>query len=113
SLRRTPNNYLLWGAQILPLIESKDMQGFLDGGYEMPKASIATFDNNTTDEYNEVQNPSYIAWRRSGCLFRRWITSTLSKEVLGIIDGLVMAQDVWRALEETFAQDSKERGFDL
>ncbi|GLT92407.1 hypothetical protein SLE2022_102460 [Rubroshorea leprosula] len=85
SLRLTPTNYLLWRTQMAALIESQDMQGFLDGEYVMPAAKITPTDSTDAEGPKEVPNPAYISWRRSDRLLRGWITGTLSEEVLGIV----------------------------
>ncbi|OMO81394.1 TMV resistance protein N-like protein [Corchorus olitorius] len=61
----------------------------------------------------EAPNPAYALWRRSGRLLRGWIIGTLTKEVLGIVVGLESASEVWKALEDHFAQNSQEREFHL
>ncbi|GKU96384.1 hypothetical protein SLEP1_g9625 [Rubroshorea leprosula] len=91
SLRRTPTNYLLWRTQMAALIESQDMQGFLNGEYVMPIAKITP--TNSTD----AEGPK----------------ETLSEEVLGIVVGLTTSREVWDALEEAYPQDSQEREFNL
>lgn len=58
-------------------------------------------------------NPDYIAWRQSDRLLRGWITGTLSEEVLGLVVGFDTSADVWRALLDSFAQESQEREFYL
>ncbi|KAK2988460.1 hypothetical protein RJ640_007490 [Escallonia rubra] len=113
SLRLTPSNYLLGKTQISALIESQDMQRFLDGEYRMPKVTILASEGTTVEGQNEVLNLDFIAWKRSDRLLRGWITGTLSEEVLGLVVGLITAGKVWKVLEEAFAQDSQEREFQL
>ncbi|OMO98846.1 hypothetical protein COLO4_13671 [Corchorus olitorius] len=110
SLRLNQKNYLLWRTQILALVESQDMLGFLDGEFSAPAERIAS---EGTDSDGSKANPVFVAWRRSDRLLRGWITSTLSEEVLGLVVGLVSSADVWKALEAAFAQNSQEREFHL
>lgn len=45
-----------------------------------------------------------------GCiLIKSWIRGTLTEELLYLVSGLSTAKDVWRSLEEAFAQDTKDR----
>ncbi|OMO69311.1 hypothetical protein COLO4_29141 [Corchorus olitorius] len=37
SLHLTSDNYLLWRTQMMALIESQELLGFLNGEYEMPQ----------------------------------------------------------------------------
>ncbi|KAF8401648.1 hypothetical protein HHK36_012594 [Tetracentron sinense] len=113
SLRLTQTNYLLWRTQVTALIESQDMQGFLNGETLAPEPRIFTPDSTDADGKKEIPNPNFIAWKLSDRLLRGWITGTLSEDVLGLVVGLDTAANVWKALENAFAQHSKEREFQL
>ncbi|GKV46780.1 hypothetical protein SLEP1_g53748 [Rubroshorea leprosula] len=106
SLQLTSDNYLLWKTQMMALIESQELLGFINGEYEMPNPKVLSNEK-------EVPNPTYATWRRSNHLLRGWITDTLSKEVLGIAVGLETSLEVWKALEDHFAQSSQDREFHL
>ncbi|GKV45069.1 hypothetical protein SLEP1_g52192 [Rubroshorea leprosula] len=95
------------------LIESQDMQGFLDGECVMLVAKITPTNSTDAEGPKEVPNLVYISWRRSDHLLRGWITGTLSEEVLGIVVGLTTSREVWDALQEAYAKDSQEREFNL
>ncbi|KAF8392663.1 hypothetical protein HHK36_023012 [Tetracentron sinense] len=99
-------NYLIWKSQLETLIESRDMDGFLDGSFCKPQPTISV-GGTAAGELKEIPNPRFVAWKRSDHLLKGWINS--SNEVLGLIVGLDTAADVWKALENAFAQDSKER----
>lgn len=53
-------------------------------------------------------NDSSVSWKKDDSLIKSWIHGTLTKEVLYIVSGLSTARQVWKALEEVFAQDTKE-----
>ncbi|KAF3772166.1 hypothetical protein EJ110_NYTH58366 [Nymphaea thermarum] len=109
SLKLTHNNFLLWKTQILALIESQDMEGFLTGSIAAPPSHIV----DPADPQQLASNPKFESWRRSDRLIKGWITGTLSKTVLGLVVGLNSSQEIWSTLIDAFAQESQERGFHL
>ncbi|XVE69974.1 hypothetical protein DITRI_Ditri10aG0034200 [Diplodiscus trichospermus] len=115
SLRLNHNNYLLWRTQMLAFIESQDMIGFLNGEYPMPQSHLTTSKGTASDVSKDTllptSNPDFTSWRKSDRLLRGWITSTLSEGVLCLVVGLESSYDVWKVLEDMFAQNSQEREF--
>ncbi|KAF3771580.1 hypothetical protein EJ110_NYTH60117 [Nymphaea thermarum] len=79
SLKLRAENFLLWKTQILALIESQDLQGFLTGDVIAPSEFI---DDSSSQK---VPNPHFIAWRKTDRLIKGWITSTLSESALGLV----------------------------
>ncbi|KAF8407255.1 hypothetical protein HHK36_006382 [Tetracentron sinense] len=108
SFKLLQANYLLWKTQILSLIESQDLFGFINGETPMPDEEIES-----PDGKGSILNPDFKSWTRTDRLLKAWIISTLSEEVLGLAVGLVTSRDVWDALENSFAQDSQAREFEL
>uniref|UniRef100_A0A5K0ZCD1 Uncharacterized protein n=1 Tax=Nymphaea colorata TaxID=210225 RepID=A0A5K0ZCD1_9MAGN len=104
-IKLNQSNFLLWQTQMMALIESQDMTGFLDGEYQPPAKFLTTSDGSTATELN----PDYLAWWKSDQLLRGWITGTLAEEILGIIIGQQTAMEVWTTLTQHFANKSKER----
>ena len=108
SLKLMSTNFLLWETQVLSLIESQDLIGFITGSTLAPKAEIS----NPTNE-GTMPNPNLAAWTRIDCLVKAWITTTISEEALGIVVGLTTSLDVWKAFSNAYSQDSKVREFEL
>ena len=73
SLRLTSTNFLLWKTQMLNILESYDLQGFINGDTTSPPQFI------TVDETEPQQNPAFLKWRRSDRLVKGWLTATLSE----------------------------------
>ncbi|KAF8408703.1 hypothetical protein HHK36_004767 [Tetracentron sinense] len=113
TMKLTQSNFLLWKTQVLGLIESQEMMGFIDGEYPIPDRQITIPDTEVVDGKNVTVNPAYNLWQRSDRLFRGWITGTLSEEVLGMVFELETASEVWNTLLNSFAQESQEREFFL
>nr|CAD1833530.1 unnamed protein product [Ananas comosus var. bracteatus] len=107
TLKLNDNNYLLWETQVVSLIESQDLLGFLMG------ETIAPPKMSTSESGATVNNPDYTSWVRTDRLVKSWIVGTLSEEVLGHAVGLQTAAEVWTALTNHFKQSSIAREFDL
>ncbi|KAK2975601.1 hypothetical protein RJ640_010678 [Escallonia rubra] len=103
----------MWKTQIMGLIESQEMMGFLDGTYEKPDEYITSSTAGAAGEKILTESPQFCAWRKSDRLLRGWIIGTLSEEVLGLVVGLDTSAEVWNTLIDSYAYDSKEREFSL
>uniref|UniRef100_A0A2N9J0X7 Uncharacterized protein n=1 Tax=Fagus sylvatica TaxID=28930 RepID=A0A2N9J0X7_FAGSY len=108
SLKLTSTNFLLWETQVISLIESQDLLGFITGTISAPLAEIT---NDTND--GMMPNPDLAAWTRTDRLIKAWITATISEEALGTVVGLTTSLDVWKALSNAYSQDSQAREFEL
>ncbi|PIA50672.1 hypothetical protein AQUCO_01200116v1 [Aquilegia coerulea] len=106
SLKLSSSNYLLWETQVLSLIESQDLLGFITGTTPQPESMV------NGDEC-VVPNPNLAAWTRTDRLVKAWITATISEEALGTVVGLTTSFDVWKALSNTYSQESEAREFEL
>ncbi|KAF3785122.1 hypothetical protein EJ110_NYTH29107 [Nymphaea thermarum] len=104
SLKLTQSNFLLWKTQLLGLIESQNMRGFINGNYPKPAEFI-------TRNNEFIANIDFLEWKKSDSLLRGWITGTLSEEVLGLVVGLETSKEVWDAFITAFAHESREREF--
>ncbi|KAF3776659.1 hypothetical protein EJ110_NYTH38637 [Nymphaea thermarum] len=108
GLQRILFNQNVSFTQMLGLIESQDMMGFIEGQISIPTSTIEIVENG---EARSVPNPEFLAWKKSYRLLRGWITGSLSEEVLGLVVGLQTSSEVWTALLKAFARESKDREF--
>ncbi|KAK2965713.1 hypothetical protein RJ640_022240 [Escallonia rubra] len=108
SLKLSTSNYLLWETQMLSLIESQDLLGFINGDIVTPDSEV-----NSSDGNQRVPNPDFTSWVCTDRLVKAWITGTLSEEALGVVVGLRTSTDVWKALGDAFSQNSQAREFKL
>ncbi|KAF3781183.1 hypothetical protein EJ110_NYTH34482 [Nymphaea thermarum] len=58
SIKLSHKNYLLWKTQMLGLIESQDMMGFIEGQFSIPTSTIEIVENG---EARSVPNPEFLA----------------------------------------------------
>ncbi|KAA8542490.1 hypothetical protein F0562_023637 [Nyssa sinensis] len=113
SVKLTTANYLMWEAQMLSLILSQNLQGFIDGQNEAPPQNITVQPHDGSELNAEIENPEYQAWTRTDWLLKGWIIGSLSEEVLGLV---VMsdwksdtARVVWDRLAIAFAPHSDQK----
>ncbi|KAK4352462.1 hypothetical protein RND71_027980 [Anisodus tanguticus] len=81
------SNYSLWKAQMICLLESQELVGFLDGTFIQPLLD-------------------YLKWKRSDRLVKGWIFGTLTEQMLQNVVEKVSARDVWLELEEICCHNS-------
>jgi hypothetical protein len=103
SLHLSSTNFLRWKTQMMNILESYDLQGFVTGETKAPPQSVDDGKNGSTP------NPNFIKWRKTDRLVKGWLTATLFEEVLGIAVGLNTAVKVWNALVHSFARVSPDR----
>lgn len=101
-MKLNSSNYLIWKAQILPLIQSLGVEGHLKNA---PPVEVVL---NDKDEA-VPNNPAFTSWKDRDLLLRRWMTGTLSEEALYYVVGCNKARDIWNALEENLLQVTKDR----
>ncbi|KAF6144990.1 hypothetical protein GIB67_013341 [Kingdonia uniflora] len=64
SLKLKSTNYLLWETQVLSLMESQDLLGFINGKTTQPEAEI------NDDNGEKILNPDLLAWVRTDSTVR-------------------------------------------
>jgi hypothetical protein len=96
-------NYLSWLTQFLPILHSIDSMGIVDGSKPCPLKFLID------DSNKQVPNPTFAIWQRNYQTILSWINITLSKKVLSTIYRLETSRQVWTALANQFANQSKSR----
>ncbi|CAI0428863.1 unnamed protein product [Linum tenue] len=96
SIKLTPTNYLLWHAQITPLLRCYHLMGHVDGTLPAPPQLL-----------NDQPNPAYLHWYDRDQLVLIWITHSLSEAVMSNIINKTTAFDAWSALARIYASGSK------
>uniref|UniRef100_A0ACD5VXP0 Uncharacterized protein n=1 Tax=Avena sativa TaxID=4498 RepID=A0ACD5VXP0_AVESA len=85
TVRLTQYNYLYWRAQILPLLRSRHLDGFVDGSFPCPPRSVAAY---TADG----------------------MRSSLTESVAGLVLFAASSYDIWSTFEHSYSQQSEARG---
>ncbi|KAL8458495.1 hypothetical protein ACS0TY_036134 [Phlomoides rotata] len=86
------SNYIPWKEQMMCLLESEDLLGFINGEVASPAPSL------------EKKSQDYVVWRRSDRRVKGWILGALSDELVRACVGFDTACDVWLELEQIFAR---------
>jgi hypothetical protein len=102
----TWENYLLWRAQVLPVIRAAQFEGFLDGSEIEPPKKL------TVEKYSkktEVANPDYVTWHVRDQYVLTYLVTSLYREVLARISSCYTAAGLWTAITRSFASQSRSR----
>ncbi|KAK1647815.1 hypothetical protein QYE76_065620 [Lolium multiflorum] len=105
SIKLDQENYLLWKAQALPALYGNDLFGFVDGSNAAPPKRVPA----AVGSSSQVDNPEYAAWRKQDQQVLSGLLSSLTPAVLGHVQLLKTSEQVWEALDRTFASRSKAR----
>ncbi|KAK1693430.1 hypothetical protein QYE76_010127 [Lolium multiflorum] len=105
------DNYLYWRAQILPLLRSRRLDGFVDGSLPCLSRTVAALTANGTRV--EAENPLYAAWVAQDQAIVSALQSSITKGVTGLVLFAATSYDIWRTFEQSYAQQSVARGNDL
>jgi hypothetical protein len=101
TIKLSSSNYLLWKSQLLPLLESQNLLGHVDGTLVLPPP----FDPPTSQR----PNPKHLAWKATNQRLLSLLLSSLTEEAMAEVVGLSTSREVWTALENTFSHRSKAR----
>jgi transposase InsO family protein len=101
TIKLSSSNYLLWKSQLLPLLESQNLLGHVDGTLVPPPP----FDPPTS----QTPNPKHLAWKATDQRLLSLLLSSLTEEAMVEAVGLSTSHEVWTALENTFSHRSKAR----
>ena len=88
-----PNNYLSWRAQVLPLLRSRYLEGYVDGTLSCPSP----------------YHPAYHAWVAQDQAILSAIQSSLKESVSSLVVFATTSRDAWGALHASFASQSQAR----
>ncbi|KAM1342943.1 hypothetical protein ACFX2F_007197 [Malus domestica] len=100
NIKLDRTNYPLWLAQILPILKSRDLMGYVDGTLVCPPKNVT---GATT------LNPSYTAWVQQDQMILSWINGSLTASVLFVMASKRTARATWEALEQRYASTSQNR----
>ncbi|KAB2615112.1 hypothetical protein D8674_021700 [Pyrus ussuriensis x Pyrus communis] len=93
-------NYPLWLAQILPILKSRDLMGYVDGSLDCPPKHLAG---------NTAVNLEYVTWVQRDQMVLSWINGSLTASVLATVASKRTSRATWEALEQRYASTSQNR----
>ncbi|KAB2596288.1 hypothetical protein D8674_031738 [Pyrus ussuriensis x Pyrus communis] len=100
NIKLDRTNYPLWLAQILPILKSRDLMGYVDGTLIPPSKYLSGTTN---------LDPAYSAWVQQDQMILSWINGSLTASVLFVVASKRTARAIWEALEQRYASTSQNR----
>ncbi|KAA8528735.1 hypothetical protein F0562_036090 [Nyssa sinensis] len=105
SIKLDRTNYPLWLAQIVPILKSKNLMGFVTGTNPCPPE----FKRNTDGTVTTEVDPRYDTWHQQDQMILSWINNSLYPTVLSTVARFTSSQATWSSLEKRYASQSKNR----
>ncbi|KAK1408669.1 hypothetical protein QVD17_40643 [Tagetes erecta] len=102
TIRLSPNNYLLWRNQMIPLFAYQDLTDHIDGSRNAPPMQITT-------DGNPSSNPAYTAWLAADRCATIILNASLTEEAVAETIGSTTARQIWSSLEAAYSNTSVER----
>jgi hypothetical protein len=104
------SNYVIWKAQVLAVLRSAQLVGFLNGSSKAPVDKIKIKSQKGTEaDFEEVLNPAYEAWKVQEQQVLSYLLTSVSRDILVQIAALLSATAVWSHIETSFASQSRAR----
>jgi hypothetical protein len=93
SIKLASNNYLLWKAQVIPILRGHGLLGYITNDISCPDSTIAGADGTLQP------NPAAATWLRTDQLILGWINSSLSDGPLSQVINSESYHYAWIFLE--------------
>ncbi|KAM2234356.1 hypothetical protein EV2_013133 [Malus domestica] len=100
NIKLDRTNYPLWLAQILPILKSRNLMGYVDGSIVCPPKHLPDA---------AAVNPTYTTWVQHDQMILSWINGSLTPSVLSVVASKRSSHDTWEALEQRYASTSQNR----
>nr|KAJ0185285.1 hypothetical protein LSAT_V11C900476660 [Lactuca sativa] len=95
------SNFLLWKAQVVPILKGVQLFGYLDGSIESPTDKVTTW---AGAEAREIVNPEYNSWMVQDQAIIGGLLSFMTEEVLAQLTRCTdTSSQLWTALHTMFS----------
>ncbi|XP_071677230.1 uncharacterized protein [Lolium perenne] len=112
--RLNGGNYLYGRAQVLNVLRSHLLTGFVDGTFPCPPESVENPALATDAKAPPViHNPAFTAWHQQDAAILSAIMSTSHEDIQGIILFSTSAADAWGTLESSFTAQTISRSMQI
>ncbi|KAK1660787.1 hypothetical protein QYE76_048946 [Lolium multiflorum] len=102
TIKLSPDNYIFWHAQVLPLLRSHYLMGYVDGSLPCPPALV-------DGVHGPVINPAHRVWTGQDQANLSSIQGSLTPGVAGLVVFAKTSHEAWSILERTFSAQSQAR----
>ncbi|KAK1614057.1 hypothetical protein QYE76_019574 [Lolium multiflorum] len=113
TVKLSPENYLLWRAQVLPVIKSHLLLGYVNDRLPCPAQLIPNPKAGDAGASAEIPNPAYQAWMQQDQAILSFILFNASEGVVGMLMTTITSREAWTTLENSFAAQSTARSMQL
>nr|XP_040249587.1 endochitinase A-like [Aegilops tauschii subsp. strangulata] len=107
TVKLSADNYLLWRAQVLPLMRSHYLEGYVDGTLPCPPAMVPV--PSAAGGSVMVSNPAHRRWIAQDQAILGAIQSSLTPSVAGMVVFAATSRDAWATLDSSFSSQSLTR----
>nr|TKS04603.1 uncharacterized protein D5086_0000143280 [Populus alba] len=103
SIKLASTNYLLWKAQVIPILRGNGFLSYVQNQISCPSQTI-------TDEDGVSRiNPAAAMWLRTDQLILGWINSSLSDGPLSQVISSETSHDAWHVLQTLYGSHTRDR----
>ena len=106
----TRDNFLLWKAQVLPAIRGAQLMGYLDGQTVAPAQEVEVTSEGKTEK---VANTANGLWLAQDQQVLGYLLSSLSRDVLAQVVDITTSSELWKAIGQMYASQSRARVIQL
>jgi len=96
-------NYITWSNQVIPILKTSDLMGFVDGSEPCPPKYVLDDQGKAT----ATLSPTFLLWTKKDQFVLSWLNATLTEKVMSTTFGVTSARQVWDSLSNRFASHSK------
>jgi hypothetical protein len=112
TIRLSNDNYIYWRTQVVPILLTNLIYGFIDGTLLCPSETVPNTDK-TVGAPPTIDNPLYSAWHQQDQAILSAIVSSLTEPVIGMVTLATTSQEPWETLEVSFASQSTARVMEI
>ncbi|KAG6790018.1 hypothetical protein POTOM_006161 [Populus tomentosa] len=103
SIKLASTNYLLWKAQVIPILRGNGLLSYVQNQISCPSQTI------TGEDGVSRINPAAAMWLRTGQLILGWINSSLSDGPLSQVISSETSHDAWHVLQTLYGSHTRDR----
>jgi hypothetical protein len=111
TVKLNPDNYLVWRAQVLPLLRSYYLDGYVDGSFPCPPPMVHVLAPDGTPM--ALQNPAHRQWTAQDQAILSAIPSSLMPTVAGMVLFAATSHQAWSTLDSSFSSQAMARSMDI
>ncbi|CAM8988176.1 unnamed protein product [Rhodiola kirilowii] len=111
TLKLAPDNYLFWRAQIVSLLKSHMLFGYVDGTLPCPSPTISVPNGDGSPSLEP--NPAHSTWFQQDQAILSAIHSSSTIEVASMIMFAQTSHEAWSTLEGSYASQSSARSMQI